>query len=218
MFCRLDPIDMGRIHVFSADDGHYLDVALCPELAGVNPQAYVKAQKEIAGELVRDKEREIKADIRALKKGPSGIDRTIRLAKRRPRKRDASRANVITLPKREEQHTTPAIAAALDAMTAPAPGSVVRPLDQRAAELHAAIQREAEKKGASTVVYLDPDAALSDGARNFKWAIAVEQQIASGHEIDADTAVRLTRYQASSDYQTRRDFYEDFGLEAALRS
>ncbi len=216
VFCRLDPLDLGRLYVFSADDGRYLDVAICPERAGIHPQSYVKAQKELAAELVRQKEREIKADIRELKKGPSGIERTLRLAKKKAAERAAETANVIPLPKREQQHSTPAIAAALDAMTAP---KVPQPatLNDRAAELHAAILREADMKGKGTVVHLDPEAALSEGARMFKWAQTVEAQIAAGVIVDDATAVKLTRYRASADYQTRRDIFEDFGLEAALR-
>ncbi len=216
LFCRLDPLNMGRMYVFDGNDGRFLDIAICAELADVNPQEYVRAQKQLAGELIREKEREIKADIRELKKGPSGIDRTIRLAKKKAAERAAETANVIQLPKREHQHSTPAIAAALEAMTAP---KVPQPatLNDRAAELHAAIVREAEMKGKGTVVHLDPDAALSEGARMFRWAQTVEAQIASGVIVDDDTAVKLTRYRASADYQTRRDIFEDFGLEAALR-
>lgn len=216
VFCRLDPLDMGRMYVFDGETGRYLDVAICPELSEVNPQAYVKAQKQIAAELVREKEREIKADIRELKKGPSGIERTIRLAKKEKAEREAGTANVIQLPKREQQHSTPAIAAALEAMTAPkVPQSAT--LNEKAAEIHAAIVREAELKGNSTVIHLDPDAALSDSARMFKWAQAVEAQIASGVALDDTTAGKLARYKASADYQTRRDIFEDFGIDAALR-
>lgn len=217
VFCRLDPLDMGRMYVFDGNDGRFLDVAICAELADVNPQEYVRAQKQIAAELLRDRARDAKAVLRDLKKGPSGIDRTIRLAKRKAEERAAASANVIPLPKREENHSTPALAAALDAVTVPPPGSVVKPLDQRAAELHAAIVREAENRGKSTVVHLDPDAGLSEGARMFKWAQAIEAQIASGVALDDATAGKLARYRASADYQTRRDIFEDFGLEAALR-
>ncbi|WP_237681357.1 MULTISPECIES: DDE-type integrase/transposase/recombinase [Rhizobium/Agrobacterium group] len=216
VFCRLDPLDMGKMYVFDGETGRYLDVAICPELADVNPQAFVKAQKQIAADLISQKEREIKADLRELKKGPSGIERTIELAKRKKAEREVETANVIQLPKREQQHSTPAIAAALEAMTAPkAPQPAT--LNEKAAEIHAAIVREAELKGNSTVIHLDPDAALSDSARMFKWAQAVEAQIASGVVIDDATAGKLARYKASADYQTRRDIFEDFGIDAALR-
>lgn len=216
VFCRLDPLDMGKMYVFDGETGRYLDVAICAELSDVNPQAYVQAQKQIAADLIREKEREIKADIRELKKGPSGIERTIELAKKKADERAAKSANVIQLPKREQQLNTPAITAALDAMTAP---KVPQPttLNEKAAELHVAIVREAEMKGNSTVIHLDPDAALTDSARMFKWSQTVEAQIASGVVLDDATAGKLARYKASADYQTRRDIFEDFGIDAALR-
>lgn len=217
VFCRLDPLDMGRMYVFDGEDGRYLDVALCPELADVNPAEYVQAQKQLQAELIAEKTREIKSQMREIKSGPSGIDRTIALAKRQAAARDQARANVLRLPKREEIHTTPALAAALDAVTSTPANRTARPLNARAAEIHAAILREADMRGQSSVIHLDPDQALSADARMFRWARSVEQQIAAGVVIDEETAVRLTRYQASADYQTRRDIHEDFGLEAALR-
>ncbi|WP_418459805.1 DDE-type integrase/transposase/recombinase [Brucella intermedia] len=216
VFCRRDPLDMGKMYVFSAEGGEFLDVAICPELAGVNPQEYVKAQKDIAADIVRQREREIKADIRELKKGPSGIERTLRLAKRKAAEKAGQTANVIQLPKREEQHTTPAIAAAIDAATLPQAGIQPKPLNERAAELHEAIKREAENRNTSTVVHLDPDAGLSAAARRFKWAMDLETKIAAGVELDADTAAQLVRFQATPTYRTIRQTMEDFGLEQAL--
>ena len=217
VFCRRDPLDMGKMYVFAADGGMFLDVALCPELAGVNPQDYVKAQKDIAADIVRQREREIKADIRELKKGPSGIERTIRLAKRKVAEKAGQTANVIQLPKREEQHTTPAIAAALDAATLPQMGVPVKPLNEKAAELHEAIIREAEDRIASKVVHLDPDAGLSANARRFKWAMDLETKIAAGVQLDDDTAAQLVRFQATAAYRTIKDTAKDFGLEQALK-
>ncbi|QND45235.1 DDE-type integrase/transposase/recombinase (plasmid) [Rhizobium lusitanum] len=217
VFCRLDPIDMGRLYAFSADDGRYLDVAICPERAGINPQTFVKAQKELAAELIREKEREIKADIRELKRGPSGIERTIRLAKKKAAEREAAKDNVIQLPKREEQHTTPAIAAAIDAMTIPQNSSTPKPLNDQAAKLHEAIVRESAQRVSAKVVHLDPDAGLSETARRVKWALAIDDQIAAGAVIDDETAIQLARFKSTPQYRTAMDCMKDFGLENALR-
>lgn len=217
VFCRLDPLDMGKIYVFTADGGAFLDVALCPELAGVNPQEFIKAQKEIAAELVRKREREIKADIRELKKGASGIERTNRLYKMRAAEKANQNATVIQLPKREEQHSTPAIAAALDAVTLPQAGIQPKPLNDKAAELHEAIKREAEQRKSSKVVHLDPDAGLSATALRIKWAMDLETKIAAGVELDAETAAQLVRFQATPAYRTFKDIAKDFGIEQALK-
>ena len=218
VLCRLDPLDMGKLYAFDAHNGQFLDEAICPELAGINPQEFVRAQKEISADLIRAKEREIKADIRELKKGPSGIERTNRLAKQRMAEKSAQTANIIQLPKREEQHTTPAIHAALESVTLPKADKKPKALNEKAAELHAAIQREAEQRAASTVVHLDPDAALSPVARRFKWALDQEAKIAAGVELDGDTATQLVRFQATAQYRTIKDMMEDFGLEQALKA
>lgn len=214
--CRLDPIDMAKMYVFDAKDGRFLDVALCAMLADVNRPEYVQAQKDAQKELLAKESRQLKADLRELKKGPSGIERTIRLARKKFDERQAESANVIRFPKGEEQHTTPAIEAALQSVTAP---SVAPPksLNEAAAKLHEAIVREAEQKATAKVVHLDPDAGLSDQARMFKWAIATEELIRSGVELDEASAVRLVRFQSSSAYQVMKDLVKDFGLENALR-
>jgi putative transposase len=217
VFVRHDPIDLGKVYVYELDGGRFLDVAICAELSDINPQAFVKAQKEISAELIRTKEREIKADIRDLKKGPSGIERTIRLAKKKAGERAAASDNVIQLPKREEVHTTPQLAAALEAITRPSMTSEPKSLNAMAAKLHEALLREAEQKEHSKVVHLDPDAMLSEAARRFKWAMNKETEIASGIVPDDDAAIRLVRYKASTEYQTGKDCLKDFGLENTLR-
>lgn len=214
VFCRHHPDDMGRLYVYSADGREFLDVATCPEFSGVNPAEFAKAVIAEGNAVVAERQKELKAELRRIKKGPAAIARAIAVAKQHHAERQAETANVIALPRRSEAHSTPALAAALDAATAPPPGSVVKPLDQRTAELHAAIVREAENRG--NVVHLDPDAALSPDARMFKWAQGLLQEIAAGVALDDATAGRLARYQASADYQTRKDILEDFGIEAAL--
>lgn len=217
VFCRLDPLDMGKVYVFAAEGGEFIDVALCPELAGVNPQDYIRAQKEISSDFIRQRERDIKADIRELKKGASGIERTLRLAKRKAAEKAGQTANIIPMPKRTEQHTTPAIDAALDAVTVPQKGIQPKALNKKAAELHEAMQREAQASKTSKVVHLDPDAGLSASARRFKWALDLETKIKAGVELDAETATQLVRFQATAEYRTIKDTMEDFGLEQALR-
>lgn len=216
LFCRQDPDDLGKIYVYSADGRQFLDVAIAAEFSGVDPAEFAKAKTAQGNALVAERLKELKAEVRQIKKGPAAIVRSIEVAKRRHAEKAAAQDNVIQLPKREERHSTPALDAALDAVTLPGRALEPRSLNEKAAELHAAIQREAENRGVATVVHLDPDAALSEGARNFKWALAVQAQIAAGTQIDDDTAVRLVRMQGGSDYQTRKDMLESFGMQAAL--
>jgi len=216
VFVRMDPMDMGKIHVFSADDGRFLDIALCPELADVNPKAYVKAQQQLSAETVRQHEQSIKADIRDLKKGPSGIERTIRLAKHKAAERAANSENVVTLPKRTEEHSTPEIVAALDAAEAATRTADPKPLDADIAEIHAMIQREQDLKN---VVPIRENQPLKPGGARFKRAMTLEFVIAAGREaeIDPEEMRWLTGYQLSPEYQTGADLGESFGLEQAFK-
>lgn len=216
VFVRLDPMDMGKVYVYSADGQQFLDEAICPELSNIDRVAFVKAKKADAEAMVTARTKEIKADIRALQKGPSGIERTIRLAKQDVAERAATSANIIQMPKRDVEHSTPAIAAALNAVTLPKIGIKPKPLNKKAAELHEAIKREAENRKVAKVVHLDPDAGLSAAARRFKWAMDQEARIKAGVQLDAETAMQLVRFQASPEYQTIKDTMEDFGLEQAL--
>ena len=210
VFVRMDPNDKGRAHVFSASRGEYLGEAICPELMGIHPETFERARRELNQRLLKERIDPIKREIAQITKGPSLIERTLEVARR-------DVPNVVALPKRSEEHSTPEIAAALDAATAPARKNEAKPLSEKAAELHEAIKREAELKSVSKVVPINAEASLSEGARMFKWARGIEAQIAAGTVVDEATAVRLTRYQASAEYQTRKDIFEDFGLEAALR-
>lgn len=218
VFVRLDPIDMGTVYVYSEDGKQFIDKAICPKLVDIDRPAFVKAQKQLHEEGMSSRLKDAKAEMREISRGPSGIDRTIELAKRKAAERETASTNVIHLPKRETQHSTPQIVAALDAITLPKTKNQPKPLNERAQLLHEAMLREAEFKHASKVVHLDPDAALAPSAKRYKWALALEKQIESGVALDDETAGNLARFQASSHYRTIRDMHNDFGLEAALTS
>lgn len=210
VFVRMDPNDKGLAHVFSIGRDEYLGTATCPELRGIHPETFEKARKQLNAELIKERTDPIKREISQLLKGPSLIERTLEVATR-------DLPNVVALPKRTEEHSTPEIAAALDAVTEPQRRKEARPLNERAAELHEAIKREHEFKGTSKVIPIDPDAMLTDTARMFKWALKMEERIAAGDELDDATAGKLTRFQATGSYQSMKDCMEDFGLENTLK-
>lgn len=216
VFCRHHPDDLGQIYVYTPDGRQFLDTAICPEISGVNPAEFAKARMDAVNSLVKDRLKEIKAEVRQIKKGPAAIARSIEVAKKRATERLAESANVIQLPKREEQHSTPAISAAVDAVTLPQTAHQPKPLNEKAAAIHEALQREAEDRRGTKIVHLDPDASLKPAARRFKWAMDLEARIAGGEELDAESAVQLVRYQATAQYQTNKDMMKIFGLEKAL--
>lgn len=213
VFVRLDPIDMGKVYAFAASDGRFLDIALCPELADVNPQAYVKAQKQIAADHLREREREIKADIRALKKGPSGIERTIRLAKAEAQERAASTANVIQMPKREEQHTTPAIEAALDALDA-ADGKAIAQADtsELHAKIHEKIMEDLTPKSSGENVSAIRKSVTP--AQRFRRFMEIDSRIKAGGEVSVEEAYWAGSYKETAECKVQQSLFDDFGDQA----
>lgn len=210
VLCRMDPNDKGKMYLFEVDGGKYLGDAICPELAGIHPETFEAARKELNNHLLKERIDPIKREIAKIVKGPSLIEKALDVARR-------DVPNIVALPKRTEEHTTPQIAAALDVITAPQPRHEPKPLADKVADLHEAIKREHEFRNTSKVIHLDPDANLSEPARMFKWALSIEDRIAAGTVLDDATAGRLTRFQATAEYQSMKDLMKDFGLENALR-
>ena len=216
VFCRHHPDDLGQIYVYSPDGRQFLDIAICPEMSGQNPAEVAKMQMAAVNGLVAERKKELQAEIRQIKKGPAAIIRSNEVNKRRAEERQAERANVIQLPKREENHNTPAIAAAIDAATIPQTFNQPKPLNAQAAAIHEALLREAEDRREAKIVHLDPDASLKPAARRFKWAIELESRIAAGEVVDHETALELLRYQSTASYQTNKDLLKGWSLEEVL--
>lgn len=219
VFVRHDPNDLGKVFVFSVETGEFLTVAECPELTGIDPASFWKAQKQVQADYINERTGRIAAEGRKFAKGPSGIERTLRVARRDAAKEANASANIIPLPKRQEQHTTPQILAALDAMELPATRSTPKPLSELAAQVHEGLQRDAERRASAKVIHIDPDASLTESARKYKWVLALEEQIKNGVALDDETAGKMARFKATAEYQTVRDTHVYFGdLDAALRA
>ena len=222
---RQDPMDMGKAYVFAADGGQYLGQATCPELAGINPQAFVKEAKAIQAERIADATRQIKADMKKIASGPSLIERVLDVAKR-----DAP--NVISLPKREEIHSNAQISAAIEAMseTIPAakPWEDMDARERRVASEAAwaerdrvdfdrtldTIQREFEARVAEDRVAGLPDNAVrlpETAKERFKRALAIDKAIDAKEPVDPGAVVWVTHYKLTPEYKGERVMFEDFG-------
>jgi len=209
VFVRMDPNDKGLARIFSLDRDEYLGTATCPELRGIHPETFEKARKQLNAELLKERVAPIKREIGKLIKGPSLIERTLDVARR-------DVPNVVALPKRTEEHSTPQIAAALDAAEAATRTFDPTPLEPEIAEIHAMIQREEALKN---VVPIRENQSLKPGGVRFKRAMTLEFVIAAGREAEIETAelVWLKGYQRSPEYQTGTDLSEEFGLDRAIK-
>jgi transposase InsO family protein len=206
VFVRLDPLDMGKVHVFSAVDGRFLDTAICPELRDINRPAFVQAEKEVARQLLADRERDARAELREIKKGPSGIERTLRLYREKAEARARESGNVVSLPKREVEHTTPAIAAALDA----ARPAEVPAQPKRAAELLDEMRKEMAAPAASAPT-VTPIRRQETPQLRFRRAQDLMARVEAGEAISTEDAMWLGGYRSGPEYRALQALHEDFG-------
>lgn len=214
VFVRLDPIDMGKIYLFDLEDGRFLTEAICPKRSNINRAAFVKAQKEEFNAMVAERTRKIKSDVRKLQKSDSGIDRTLRLAKQKSEKRAADTANVIPLPKRETQHTTPEIAAALDAATADRP--FVPVLTPEQAEMHARIERELSLQPIEAPAGATPIRKQETPAQRFQRWFEIDRRYRAGEKVEGELLIGLGEYKASHEWKVHFGLHESFGDQAPV--
>lgn len=196
-FVRHDPFDAGCIHLFSIEDESYLGEAICAEIAGIDPAAFVQAQREIQADILREKTREIEKVRRGLRNGPSLIDRAREVWLR-------DQPNVVALPKPEADYVTPSIAAVLDATEVSKPEPA--PMSSRAAETHEEVKADlAEAAPRANVTRLETPRT------RFGRALDLEACIAAGAQLDTADALWLGGYQQSPEYQAQKMVHEDLG-------
>lgn len=111
VFVRMDPADLGRAYLFAEAEGSYLGEALCPALAGVDPAEALKAARAEQKEIIAARTAQARAEARRIAKGPALAELVLGQAKR-------DSAALISFPKMQTAHSTPAIEAAGDAARA----------------------------------------------------------------------------------------------------
>jgi transposase InsO family protein len=201
---RMDPMDVGRALAFDADDGRWIGEAICPELRGVSAAEVLAAKREITSERLATATKDVRKTIKEIVQGPALIERVLEV-----RARDIP--NVIALPKREEVHSTPAIAAALDAGRP----AEIAPLSERAAALHAELTRAAPI-AAEAQDKVRPLRTQETRQQRFRRALDLEARRAAGEPLAEEEAFWLGSYSAGSEYRAMRTLYEDGG-EQVLR-
>ncbi|WP_020179681.1 DDE-type integrase/transposase/recombinase [Methylopila sp. M107] len=220
LFMRMDPADAGRAYAFKVEDGTFVGEALCAELAGLDPAELTRAHKAAQSAHLADRARDAKAEARKIKKGPHLIERALEVAVR-------DLPDVIPFPKREIEHTTPAIEAALDVTRE----AEVVPLDPRAAEIHSQLkaeldgpafpaiarlfeetaQRRAEIATRSHVVGGNVAALPESPKERFRRAKMVEAAIAGGEQVDQRDCVWLGQYQGDAEYSAHQQMLDVYG-------
>ncbi|MEI9410746.1 DDE-type integrase/transposase/recombinase [Mesorhizobium salmacidum] len=223
VFVRMDPNDAGRAYAFAQDGAEFLGDAICPNLAGIHPETFHRAAKEIRADLVNEQARDLKADMKRLAKGKPLIERALEVARR-----DAP--NVIPLPKREEPHTTAQIDAAIAALSEQL--NPTQPLDAAAAAAHRRLiddmraEEEAELVASTDAILMQRRAeieaertahlpanvvALPETAmERYRRALLFRDRMNTG-ELSAPDAMWLGGYVMSAEFKAQSVIHEDFG-------
>ena len=225
VFVRHDPLDAGRIHLFSIEDDSYLGAAICAEIAGIDPAAFVEAQREVQADILREKTREIEKVRRGLRNGPSLIERAREVWLR-------DQPNVVALPKPEADYVTPSIAAVLDVVEQQ--GREVGPIDDDARSAHRRLvedmtreeeaelerrtnelveKRERELERSRTAhIAGEPNVVALPETPKQRYRRAVEcRRLAEAGQLDGVDGIWLGRYEQSAEFKAQRNIHEDYG-------
>ena len=178
VFVRHDPADLGRVLVFAIDGETFLGEGIAPELAGVDPaEAVARAQAA--------QREHMKAGIAELKKvkfAPRDfIDARIERGKSRS-------AALIAFPKREEIHTTPALAAAAEAASPPVPV----PVAESVIEMHRRLLAE------ENVTPIRREETSHD---RWKRVGAIAARLQAGQPVNPDDLIWLGGYREGSEFK-----------------
>ena len=203
VFVRMDPMDAGRALCFRADGAEFLGEALCAELRGIDPADLQKAARAQQAEIISRNMAAAKREQRELGKRPL-IEAALRIAAERV-------PNVVVLPKREETHSTPQIAAALDAMRPASPSRVSDHLKS----LHDSLLAElaTPEAPAANVTALRPTLTPS---QLYRKAMSIEAMVARGEDVPPEDLIWLGGFKASATFQTQKELDEAFGGSGSL--
>ncbi len=202
---RMDPLDAGRARALSEDGDVYIGEAICYELAGVDPVEAVKADRAKREQKLRATIDPARRAVRHLT-GTALIDNHLRVVERDAADRAAERSNVIRLPRREETHTTPQIAAAAEA-TKPLP---VAQQNERAAEIHRQLLQDMNAQ-ALRPAKAAPANPMDEAYGRFRRALQLEQLQSSGVALDEHDQRWLAGYREGPEYSALSLMREDFG-------
>jgi transposase InsO family protein len=187
VFCRQDPIDLGRIYVFKEDEETFLGVAENWELLGLDPAenaARIRAlQKAVSDKTV--------VPVRKMMRSIGPLD----VANAQRAKADAGKGNLVAFPQPHAKYETAALKAALDAVTPEVP----RQADARTrAEQQRLFGIAATAKADATNVARLPETP----EQRYRRAVAIKDRLDAGDAgVPAKDAHWVGRYMESSEFK-----------------
>lgn len=215
LFVRMDPADMGRAYLFAEDGETFRAIAICPELAGIDPAAAVAAAQAAQKAFLADRVAPLRKEAAKIRPRDM-VDAVVRQAAK-----DAG--TLVELPKRRETHATPALSGAGETTTAldVAKGKrAPKATEPSAAEKAMMAKLEAANDAATAPVAppsnVRPLRKHETPEQRFKRALDLEAAIAGGETIATEDAIWLGSYRDGSEYRAHKRLHQEFG-DAALR-
>ncbi len=230
VFVRMDPSDMGRAYVFDEQGEAFRAVAICPELAGVDPAAAVAQARAAQKRLLAERTADIRAEARKIK--PRDMVEAV------ARQAALTAGKLVELPRRAQAHTTPALDAAGQAHRGgQAPEAApLRPEDAaRMAAIEADLARP--RQGAPAPAFAGSGLGSGEPGKpgapmqadniqrlrktetqqwRFRRWLAIGEAIEAGQEVSTEDAIWFGSYRETGECRGMQKFYADFG-EDALR-
>lgn len=200
---RMDPMDLGRVLVFTANGLEYLGDAICPAVEGIDPRQAVNAVKRAQAEFMAERLAPLKKEARRIGKGPGVTELILRHAAR-----DAGK--LVELPRPKASHTTPQLDAAAQAVQMrEALKREIQPpqrpaLPQDVMQLRARLLAEQMQDGGAEVRVIRE---RETPKQRYMRAVALEKRVTAGETPSADELQWLIGYVQSAEYKAHKATY-----------
>lgn len=190
---RLDPADLGRVYVFSAEMTRFLGTAIAPELAGVDPAAAIAAARAAQKRIINERSAEMRAEARRIKAKD--------MAPAILRQAAIAAGKLVEFPKATLAHETPALAV-MAAANAADSGAHHAPEIAALAERLAAEDARAK---AAPVILLH---AEETPHQRWQRARAIERALDEQRAVAPDDLIWLGGYREGPEYRGFLRTYE----------
>lgn len=179
---RMDPADLGRVMVFSPDGETFLEIAVCPALAGIEAVKKDAAVKAAQKAFEKAKIDPLRKEMRKI--GPRDVMDAIR------NQAEKKAGSLVQMPRPSTPYTTPALEAAKAAGSAMVPEVKGYSEDDR-------------KQVSAAVIAMPkaPPAPRVTPKQKMSWAVDLQDRIAGGESIAPEEMARLQSYQETPEYK-----------------
>lgn len=185
---RLDPDDLGRIHVYRGEPWEFVCLAINPERAGVSRAEVAAKVRERQKQLLDEAMVEVKSAQKVINVRTMSEEIVADAARRNGR--------LVAFPAPSTTHATPDIAAAIEAVNAKSGKAVP--------EVPLTASQQAKLLDIREHLAKTPEPVRDEAAIRYANACALEARLAAGETLEESEMRRLRHYQESSEYKAKK--------------